>query len=61
MREADDTGGDSALVADLGVTGVWQPQSEALVSLTQTPSHMSNWLNIIMSNSLTNGANRTVR
>ena len=29
-READEIRGVSALVADLGVRGVWQPQTEAL-------------------------------
>lgn len=30
VREADEASGISALVADLGVRGVWQPQAEAL-------------------------------
>ena len=30
VREADEIRGVSALVADLGVRGVWQPQTEAL-------------------------------
>ena len=30
VREADEARGISALVADLGVRGVWQPQTEAL-------------------------------
>ena len=33
MREADDARRIPALVADLGVRGVWQPQSEALLDV----------------------------
>ena len=30
MREVDKTNGIPALIADLGMMGVWQPQSEVL-------------------------------
>ena len=33
VREADETSGIPALIANLGVRGVWQPQSEALFDI----------------------------
>ena len=45
VREAKDTLGMPAIIADLGVRGVWQPQTEALfisVSLTLKPSLILN-------------------
>ena len=43
LREADEARGISALVADLGVRGVWQPQAEALFDIcvidTDAQSH----------------------
>ena len=43
MREADEARGISALIADLGVRGVWQPQVEALFDIrvidTDAQSH----------------------
>ena len=36
VREADEARGISALVADLGVRGVWQPQTEALFDIRVT-------------------------
>ena len=35
-READEARGISALVADLGVRGVWQPQTEVLFDIPVT-------------------------
>ena len=44
VREADEAQGISALVADLGVRGVWQPQAEALFDVrvvdTDTQSYV---------------------
>ena len=44
VREADEARGISALVADLGVRGVWQPQTEALFDVrvidTDTQSYV---------------------
>lgn len=43
VREADESTGVSALVADLGIRGVWQPQTTALVDIrvvdTDAPSY----------------------
>ena len=43
VREADDARAVTALVADLGVRGMWQPQTEALIDVrvvdTDAPSH----------------------
>ena len=43
MSEADDARAVTALVADLGVRGMWQPQTEALIDVrvvdTDAPSH----------------------
>ena len=36
VREADEARGISALVADLGVRGVWQPQTVALFDIPVT-------------------------
>ena len=46
VREAAEARGISALVADLGVRGVWQPQTEALfdVRVFDTDAVMSNVL-----------------
>ena len=44
VRVADEARGISALIADLSVRGVWQPQTEALFDIhvisTLTPSFM---------------------
>ena len=44
IREVDDQQGVSALIADLGISGVWQPQTEALfdthVNDTDTQSYI---------------------
>ena len=36
IREANDQQGVSALIADFGVRGVWQPQTEALLNIHVT-------------------------
>ena len=52
VREADETRGISALVADLGVRGIWQPQAEALFDIrvidTDAQSHAHRSVNGVL-------------
>ena len=52
VREADEARGISALVADLGVRGVWQPQAEALFDIrvidTDAQSHAHSSVNAVL-------------
>ena len=52
VREADETRGISALVGDLGVRGVWQPQAEALFDIhvvdTDAQSHAHCSVNAVL-------------
>ena len=53
VREADENNGIPALVVDLGVRGVWQPQSEALfylrVVVTDTQSSACRSMSAVLS------------
>ena len=52
VREADEARGISALVADLGVRGVWQLQAEALFDIrvidTDAQSHAHSSVNVVL-------------
>ena len=58
VREANDTAGIPALVADLGVGGVWQHQADALfdirvIDTTDTQSYLSRPISYILSSAET--------
>ena len=52
VREAEDARAVTALVADLGVRGMWQPQTEALIDVhvvdTDAPSHAHHTVSAVL-------------
>ena len=53
VREANDSLGMPALIADLGVRGVWQPQTEALFDIrvvdTDAQSYTERSVEVVLS------------
>ena len=52
MQEADNTRGIPALIADLGIRGIWQPQTEALFDIrvvdTDAPSYVKRTVEAVL-------------
>lgn len=52
VREADQARGTSTLVVDVGVRGVWQPQTEALLDPcvidTNIQFHANSYVNVVL-------------
>ena len=53
VRETDESNNTTALIADLGIQGVWQPQTEALLDIhvvdTDAQSYLHRPLEAVLS------------